>query len=126
MIYSEEHDQISQAANLRLFDFIVSKFENDLYQKRPANPAVLLRNGRNKFKKLDVFEQASCLIQMLLIFSRTGKGDLKALGGSVSAGALTLSSSLSNWKKNYSDVRIIDQSASGLFGHESENLFDLL
>ena len=37
-----------------------------------------------------------------------------------------LSSALVNWKKAYSDVRIIDQSASGLFAAASMNLLELL
>ena len=36
---------------------------------------------------------------------------------------LSFSSTMSNWKKNYSDVRIIDQSASGLWEVVSDNHF---
>jgi len=31
---------------------------------------------------------------------------------------------MSNWKKNYSDVRIIDQSASGLWEVVSDNILE--
>ena len=52
--------------------------------------------------------------------------DLSIIGGGPQAGKVGLNSSLSNWKKHYKDVRIIDQSASGLFEHSSENLLALL
>ena len=71
-------------------------------------------------------EQADVLLQIQGLFCRANKADLTAIGGVASAGSATLSYSLSNWKKNYTDVRIIDQSASGLFEKSSENLLDLL
>lgn len=52
--------------------------------------------------------------------------DLSAAGGTPTAGTVTLSSSLSNWRKKYHDVRIIDRSAAGLFENSSENLLELL
>ena len=42
------------------------------------------------------------------------------------AGSIRISSSLSNWKKKYRDVRMIDRSAAGLFESTSENLLELL
>lgn len=37
-----------------------------------------------------------------------------------------MSSKLSNWTKKYSDVRILDTSASGVFSTRSGNLLELL
>ena len=54
------------------------------------------------------------------------EADLKDFKESVSSGQTALSLNLINWKKNYTDVRIVDQSASGLFEKMSENLLDLL
>ena len=60
------------------------------------------------------------------LFGRATKADLTAIGGVASAGVSILSSMISNWKKNYTDVRIIDCSASGLFETVSDNLLELL
>ena len=54
------------------------------------------------------------------------QADLKNLGESSSSGITKLSLNLSNWKKSYTDVRIVDQSASGLYESLSENLLELL
>lgn len=49
------------------------------------------------------------------------------IGGKThSAATVSFSSTISNWKKNYTDVRIIDQSASGLWEKQSQNLLELL
>ena len=81
---------------------------------------------RTKFISLSPAEQVDILLQIQGLFGRAIKADLTAIGGVASAGVAMLSSTLSNWKKNYTDVRIIDQSASGLFEKVSENLLDLL
>ena len=54
------------------------------------------------------------------------QADLKCLNESPSSGIIKLSMNLSNWKKNYTDVRIVDQSASGLYEKVSDNLIDML
>ena len=51
---------------------------------------------------------------------------MKSVGGKDGAGIVILSGNISNWKKIYSDVRIIDRSASGLFEKRSDNLLDLI
>lgn len=62
------------------------------------------------------------------VFGRISSGcDLSAVGGTPkSAATIGLSSTVSNWKKRYKDVRIIDSSASGLWEKRSCNLLDLL
>ena len=62
------------------------------------------------------------------VFGRmTGGCDLTLIGGSAhSAATGSLSTTISNWKKKYSTVRIIDQSPSGMWEKSSENLLDFL
>ena len=66
------------------------------------------------------------LLKIHGLFGRAPTADLSAIDGVALAGAAKISSLISNWKKNYTDVRIIDRSASGLFETVSENLLDLL
>ena len=127
MVYSETYDKITVKQNIDLYDLLTQKLERPPYVKRPNNPMDILKNGREKFETLDIAEQASCLMRILTSFGRSTNGcDLQRLGGTPNAATIRLSSSLSNWKKYYTDVRIIDQSASGLFETRSDNLLDLL
>lgn len=126
IVYSEKHSGISAEKNIDLYDYYISKFQSEPYIHRPANPVGTLIKGRLKFETLLPLEQISILLKIQGLFGRGIKADLKMIGGAESTGAALLSSSLSNWKKNYKDVRIIDQSASGIFTSKSDNLLDLL
>ncbi|MCI8331920.1 MAG: type II CRISPR RNA-guided endonuclease Cas9 [Clostridiales bacterium] len=124
----EKYDGISVEKNLELYDFLTEKLSSSVYVKRPANPVETLKEGRDRFLEANIFDQTKCLLQILSVFGRVSGGcDLRLLGGAGKAASTgNFSSSLSNWKKNYADVRIIDQSASGLFETRSENLLELL
>ena len=111
---------------MELYDLYIQKLQAKPYVYRPANPSATLVNGRERFKALSPDKQAMELLKIQRLLGRANKADLTAIGGVTSTGVAALSSSLSNWKKNYTDVRIIDQSASGLFETVSENLLDLL
>ena len=126
MVYSELYDKVSTEKNVELYQLLTSKLQNPIYKKRPANPVEALVKGASRFETLNVFDQAKCLLQILIVFSRINGCDLSLIGGVSKAAVLTLSSSLSNWKKNYSDVRIVDMSASGLYASKTDNLLNLL
>lgn len=127
MVYSPDFDKVSKEENEQLYLLLSDKLQNTIYQKRPTNPAMTLVNGIERFKTLDIFEQSKCLMQIIGVFGRTNNGfDLRSIDGKEQAGVSTLSSKISNWKKYYTDVRIIDQSASGLYEKQSCNLLELL
>lgn len=123
---SETYDNITTEQNVELYDLYIQKFQTAPFKYRPANPCATLIDGREKFCNLAPNEQVMVLLSIQGLFGRAIKADLSEIGGVASAGVATLSSSLSNWKKNYADVRIIDQTASGLFEKRSENILDLL
>ena len=77
------------------------------------------------FIRLSLEKQVNVLLEILGVFGRAHGANLSDIGEGTSVGNAKLSSSLKNWK-NYTDVRIIDSSASGLFETVSENLLDLL
>lgn len=125
--FVEEFDKISKENNLRLYDILTEKLDAKAYKKRPANPAEALRKGREKFVLAEINEQVSCLLQIVEVFGRKSGGcDLYLIGAGKTAASNTLSAFVSNWKKAYSSVRIIDASASGLYECKSENLLNLL
>lgn len=123
----QEYDKISTEENIKIYDLFQSKLSSYPFSKRPANTSDAVEKGKERFESLSLEDQVTVLEQILLSFGRSGGGsDLKLIGGVAKAGVPTLSSSLSNWKKNYTDVRIVDQSASGLFEKQSVNLLELL
>lgn len=126
LIYSEEYDKISTAENTELYDILLEKLQSEPYRRQPANPAAHVLDGREKFTELDVFEQAKCLLQILIIFNRTNLCDLSAIGASKNSGVVRMNAKLSNWQKEFSEARILDMSPSGLYVARSLNLLDLL
>ena len=106
----------------------MNKLKSTIYSKRINNPVAIVESGREKFVSLNIRDQVLTLLNLHIVFGRmTGGCDLSCIGGSKkTAATVSFSSTVSNWKKYYSDVRIIDQSASGLWEKKSENLLDLL
>jgi CRISPR-associated endonuclease Csn1 len=128
MIYRAEYDKITSEQNVILYDLLTEKLESQAFVKRPNNPVNTLKKGKNMFVQAGIWEQVKCLMIILGLFGRTSGGcDLQTVGGAGKAAAMVnFSSSLSNWKKYFTNVCIIDQSASGLFEIRSDNLLDLL
>lgn len=127
-VYDEEYDKVSCKKNIELYERYVKKLSDSIYSKRVNNPLSIISNGEKKFKDMDVISQAKMLLNIHLVFGRmTGGCDLEAIGGSKhSAATVNFSSSISNWVKNYKEVRVIDNTASGLWEKQSQNLLELL
>lgn len=128
IIYDAEHDKVTEEENLQLYDIFIDKLENSIYGKRPNAPLQTLKDGREKFIACSMQEQCSVLLNILTVFGRMSGGcDLTLIGGKPKEAATSgLSSAMTNWKKNYKDVRIVDQSATGLWEEQSENILDFL
>lgn len=126
IMFDESHDGISAEQNLALYDCYIDKWQNSPFQHRPSHPLNKLKEGRGKFAALSPQQQITVLLSIQGLFGRSIKADLTLIGAGSSVGAASLSSSISNWKKYYTDARIIDQSASGLFEKVSDNLLSLL
>lgn len=127
-IWSEKHDEVSLEKNIALYNLFIEKMSCWPYKTRPGNGELVkkLDKHRDDFKNLDVFKQTYVLLQILGLFGRMKQADLRDLKESQYCGQAVVSLNLSNWKKNYTDVRIVDRSASGLFESVSENLLELL
>ncbi|MBR2650702.1 MAG: type II CRISPR RNA-guided endonuclease Cas9 [Clostridia bacterium] len=123
---SERFDKISAERNIALYEHYIEKLNARPYVHRPAKPTDTLEKGRESFALLPIKAQVDILLRLQTLFGRISGTDLSDIGGAPKTGVTELSSSLSNWKKYYSDVRIIDQSASGLFEKASDNLLELL
>ncbi len=126
-IISPKFDGVSKEENLKLYDLYSDKLENSIFSKRPGVSVRALKEQRAVFAGLDLDAQCRALSKINLIFSRQPNGiDLSDIGLSSSAFKARRSMYLSGWKKEFSDLRIVDMSAAGLFVSRSENLLDLL
>lgn len=124
----EEYDGISQAKNEELYQFFLNKLETNPYGRIFGGQQPVLQKGFEKFIALSVEEQVFVLLNMLKLFKsgRAGGCDLTTIGGKKKAGVYTNSAIISNWKKKFSDVRIIDESASGLYFSGTKNILEFL
>lgn len=125
-VYSEEYDIVNCEKNLMLYDILTEKMSASAYKKLPANPVETLKNGREKFINADIVNQSKCLLQILTVFARINGSDLRIVGGKEHSAHIEINASLSGWKKNYSDVRIVDSSASGLYTQKTANLLEMI
>ena len=126
-VFSTVTNKVTKEENQRLYDLYLYKLQNTIYSRRPNHPLEAAQKGRNKFLKLTEVEQASVLLSLHTVFGRLAGGtDLSLIGGVKKAAASQKSAYLSNWQKVNSDVRIIDQSATGLWETRSRNLLELL
>lgn len=123
-----EHDHITAEENLALYDQLCGKLTNSVFAKCPGskNVAKYVKLGKAKFAALSMEEQIDCLLKIIKWFSKEKPCNLTNIGGEARGGERKLNAKLSNWKKDYTDVRIIDVSASGLYQSRSENLLTLL
>ncbi|MGM9613700.1 MAG: type II CRISPR RNA-guided endonuclease Cas9 [Butyricicoccus sp.] len=122
----EKHDHITREENLALYDTLCGKLTDTVFAKCPGNIAATVVNGRDKFVSISTEEQINCLLSIVSWFGSAPSCDLESIGGFKKSGARNPNSRLAAWKKNYSDVRIVDTAASGLFETRSENLLELL
>ena len=128
LVWNEWHDGISIEKNAKLYNLYIQKLLRWPYNTRPGNDTFVkkLQQHSDDFVKLDIFNQTYVLMQIQGVMGRIKQADLRSFNESASSGITKLSMKLSNLKKNYTDVRIIDQAASGLFEKVSDNLLDLL
>lgn len=126
-IYDQTYDVVCKEKNLELYDLYIAKMRDSIYGKRMNSPFDCIVTGRDMFIGLDISTQCSTLLSIHQAFARMSSScDLTAIGGKPKSAVTTLSTAVSNWKKNYSDVRIVDSSTSGLWERQSDNLLDLV
>lgn len=122
----EEIDHISKEKNEELCDLLLKKLSDNKspFSKLPVNAHDKIKKGFLDFEKKELKEQLKMLESLLTFLGKKAKEGCKKV--EKSPGRQNPSVNLSNWRKHYKDVRIIDQSASGLFEKRSINLLELL
>ena len=124
----EKYDGINYESNQMIYNILVEKAQCSIYKTMFGSLVEGLENAKSIFEQLSLEEQCLCINSLINVF-KTGRSsgcDLTLIGGKKQAAVCTVSSKVSNWGKNYKYVKIIDESASGIFRKESENILEWL
>ena len=124
----EQYDGINKNMNLEIYRMLQQKIIRSCFLVAFSNLNNVFEKGENKFVALETDRQCEALLNMINVFKtgRSGTCNLKSIGGVEKAASYRISAKVSNWKKNYKCVKIIDESASGIFRKESENILEWL
>lgn len=111
-------DGITKEDNILLYDLLVDKLKNTLYNVRLSTQAKTLEEKREKFLLLPEEKQAAALDEILKMFQcNSVKSNLTVLGGK-ETGNIRIMKTITNYDK----VSIIHQSPTGVFSQEVDLL----
>lgn len=120
--YDPEHEAVSAEKNRELYRLLADKLSKKPFVLRPSIDPKRVAEKEEAFTMLPVQEQIQTLLNLVTLFARSAKKE--TLTGI--SGVCFISSRLSNWKKNYKSVCIVDTSASGIRESKSVNLLSLI
>ena len=116
-----EYTGITFEENLKIYDELVDKLSNSIYNKRFEAPIQAILKGKEKFEKSDLSEQCEVIVEILkLTQCNSNASNLSAVGGPSKSGILVLAKDITKLKNIY----IINQSPTGLF-EKRKNLANL-
>lgn len=115
-------DGISEAENLKLYDYFIERISQSIYLKQFKTPMDTILDCRDSYIKLSIPDQVKTLAQILILFRCSAQNpNLNLLCGKKTVGRISLSKNLS--EKNGS-ISIIHQSATGFYEQEIDVLSD--
>lgn len=128
LVLDEIFDGLSKDKNIQLYDLLSAKVIDGIYSIPFSGQIDVLKEGKLAFEKLSLEDQIKVLLNIILLLKsgRAGSCDLTMINGKSKAGVYLISAKISNWSKNFNDVRIVDVSPSGIYETKSENLLELL
>lgn len=115
-----EMDGITVEGNIALYDTLLDKQKNTIYQYRPASQVKVLEEKRDLFMELPVEKQCILLNEILHLLQCKSitTANMTLIGESASKGKLQINKVISN----YGNARVYHQSITGLY----EQAIDLL
>ncbi len=124
--HDSEYDGLSEEANKKLYQELLSKLGNNHYSKMPGGQYQLLLEGQEKFARLDFENQVKVLINCINLMKsgRSTGCDLTMIGGSSTSGQMRMQANLSAHKVK--EILIIDVSPAGMHTVSTMNLMELL
>ena len=128
LIIDAAYDKICEESNKLIYLNLLNKLQFSIYQNVFGNQISVIEDGLEKFLLLTKEEQCTVLFNLISLF-KTGRGsgcDFTLIGGKKQAAVYNIGSKVSNWGKTYKCVKIIDESPSGMFRTESDNILEWL
>ena len=120
--YDPDHEVLTPEKNAELYRVLADKITKKPFKLRPTLVLKKIVEKEEKFTTLSFDAQVKTLLTFVSLFARFAtKDDFLDLSGSCE-----MSSKLSNWKKYYQSVCIVDSSASGIWESQSRNLLSFL
>lgn len=108
-----EWDGISAEENIELYNAIIDKLNNTIYNVKFAKLGRELAENITAFEELAIYEQCNVIMQVLnILHANVVKGDLSLIGQSKQSGTLTISNKIQPKVKEFV---LINQSVTGLF-----------
>ena len=106
------HTGITHEHNLTLYDLLLDKHKNTIYNKRPNNQVDVLTSGKLLFQTMTLMEQCKTLKNILQIFSCNVSGgfNLSSIGGAKKVGEMRPNMNITNEKS----VLVVNSSPTGL------------
>ena len=112
-------DTITREKNVMLYEKLVEKHKNTIFNKSPKPMGEILTNGESAFLELDVIEQSKTLIKLIKISGiETESVNIKEINGPTEAGRIRISGNMTKRK----ELLLINQSASGLYNTSKDLL----
>lgn len=122
-LYITEYDKLDKQNNLRLYDLFVDKLQNTVYHIKLGKQGDNLAAVRKRFEELSIENQCTVLNEILQLF-RCNRvlSDFKAIGIGKGKGKSAGTISITNKISNYKEVKLINQSPTGIFEQEIDLL----
>lgn len=105
---------ISKEKNQKMYDLFIQKYKDSIFSKKNGSIGSTIMNGRTVFIKISVENQCKVLQQVFLNFQSGIGVDLTTIGGSNRSGITCLNKKVSNVE----ELKLIDQSVTGIFSSE--------
>lgn len=120
-----DYDGLNSITNMQLYDLLLHKLSNTSYKVLMTNSSKTIVDGRDIFCNLSCESQVIALSNIIKLFdSNDSQGkDLSLIGGVKHSGIQYISKKLDS--KKFKDIRLIDQSCTGLFENKTANLIEL-
>lgn len=105
---------ISKEKNQKMYDLFIQKYKDSIFSKKNGSIGSTIMNGRTVFIEISVENQCKVLQQVFLNFQSGIGVDLTTIGGSNRSGITYLNKKVSNVE----ELKLIDQSVTGIFSSE--------
>ena len=122
LLYDAEYETLTPEKNLTLYTLLSEKLSAKPFSLRPTLVPEKIIGREEEFAVCPFEKQVATLLNLVSLFGRSAsKDEFFQIGGTC-----VMSVKLSNWKKSYSSLFVIDSSASGIWERKSENLLSLI